>query len=166
MESSRQRREGTGPVATNIVASGTCACSPRGSPARVGTKAVGGPLVPCRGQWARPRATDCPWGSPRDPAACSPPAAVSPPDRHLPWSSLLHPSAPRLLLEEPQVPHLRATELILNWMKSANLKSKTAPYLTSRRWVYSGIKENRIPGQTSCGQTLARSRERRRGAPF
>lgn len=43
-------------------------------------------------------------------------------------------------------------------MESGNLKSKTASYCTSKRGVYSGIKENRIPGQTSCGQTKASRR--------
>lgn len=47
-----------------------------------------------------------------------------------------------------------------------NFKSKPASYFTSKRWVYSGIRENCNPGQTSCCKTVGKSGEQRRGTLF
>ena len=46
------------------------------------------------------------------------------------------------------------------------LKSKTAHYSISKRWVYSGVAENSNLGKTRYNKTLGKSTEQRRGMLF
>lgn len=43
------------------------------------------------------------------------------------------------------------------------LKIKTASSFTSKRWIYSRMKENYSLGQTHCHKTIGKSEEQRRG---
>ena len=45
-------------------------------------------------------------------------------------------------------------------------KSKTASYFTSKRWIYSGIKQKYNLGRTNWDKTVGKSREQKRGLLF